>query len=223
MNAKVYCFVSAKGGSGKTSLAANIATFVMAIGRKCLLVDCDPATHGMTLLYLSEVAQRADPDAKGLFDLEGAEHLADLLPKCVVELDNGAHLFPASYRSEIARDPVPRDADTLASVVEVARKSYDVVILDAQAGADTYARVAMSRSVSDEVVIVSEYDPLSAAGVEMMKRSIGDDLGYARTWILLNKILPSSLGSSGSSCPSPSTFRLSHGTSMSCAPMPSAN
>lgn len=48
----------------------------------------------------------------------------------------------------------------------------------------------MRRSVSDEVVIVSEFDPLSAAGVEMMKRSIGDDLGYARTWILLNKILP---------------------------------
>lgn len=50
--------------------------------------------------------------------------------------------------------------------------------------------IAMSVRISDEVVIVSEYDPLSAAGIEMMKRIVGEDLGYARTWILVNKILP---------------------------------
>lgn len=131
MNAKVYCFVSPKGGSGKTSLAANIATFVVAIGRKCLLVDCDHATHGMTLLYLNEVGERADSHTKGLFDLEGSEDLGDLLPKSVVELPSGVHLWPALYRSAVAGDPGSYDADALASLVEAARESYDVIILDA--------------------------------------------------------------------------------------------
>lgn len=48
----------------------------------------------------------------------------------------------------------------------------------------------MRRDISDEVVIVTEYDPLSAAGVERLKAMMGDDLSFTRTWILLNKMLP---------------------------------
>ena len=190
MNAKVYCFVSAKGGSGKTSIAANIGKFVSAIGRKCLLVDCDPATHGMTLLYINEVANAASTGSKGLFDLEGSENLSVELSKYVVKLNENVDLFPASYRSDNSFDPTPLNFSMLVKVVAFARTVYDVIILDTQAGSEAYAREAMKHSVSDEVVIISEYDPLSAAGVEIMKRSIGDDLGYARTWILINKILP---------------------------------
>lgn len=67
---------------------------------------------------------------------------------------------------------------------------YDYIFLDAQAGADAYAEVAVSPEVSDEVVIVTEYDPVSAAGVERLKAIFGDSLAYPRTWILLNKMLP---------------------------------
>lgn len=52
------------------------------------------------------------------------------------------------------------------------------------------AQIAMNRKVSDEVVIVSEYDPMSAAGVERLKALLREDLTYDRTWVLLNKILP---------------------------------
>ena len=37
---------------------------------------------------------------------------------------------------------------------------------------------------------MSEYDPLSAAGVERLKQVASNDLGYGRTWVLLNKMLP---------------------------------
>ena len=62
MNSKVYCFASAKGGSGKTVLTANIASFLTEIGKKCLIIDADAATHGMTLLYIVEVS--ANPNIK---------------------------------------------------------------------------------------------------------------------------------------------------------------
>jgi hypothetical protein len=48
----------------------------------------------------------------------------------------------------------------------------------------------MERGISDQVIIVSEYDPLSAAGVERLKGTMGDHLSFDRTWILLNKMLP---------------------------------
>ena len=50
--------------------------------------------------------------------------------------------------------------------------------------------VAMDKTISDFVVIVSEYDPMSAAGVERLKGLSPDNLSYDRTWILLNKLLP---------------------------------
>jgi hypothetical protein len=39
-------------------------------------------------------------------------------------------------------------------------------------------------------LIVAEYDPLSAAGIERLKGLMPQDLTYERTWILLNKVLP---------------------------------
>lgn len=48
----------------------------------------------------------------------------------------------------------------------------------------------MRRGISDEVVIVAEYDPLSAAGIERLKGLFREDLTYDRTWVLLNKLLP---------------------------------
>ena len=190
MTARVYCFVSAKGGAGKTSLAANFAKLVCAIGRKCLVIDCDPATHGMTLLYLHEVSENSNPHVIGLFELFEGEGLFDALHGSVVNVESGVHLLPATYRFHTPTDQNRLSKEQLAMVIAELKSAYDVIFLDAQAGCDACARMAMSASISDEVVIVSEYDPLSAAGIEMMKRVVGEDLGYARTWILVNKILP---------------------------------
>jgi hypothetical protein len=79
---------------------------------------------------------------------------------------------------------------SLHSTLRDLEKNYDFVFLDAQAGADSIAGVAMSQRFSHQVVIVSEYDPLSAMGVERLKGLFREDLTYVRTWILLNKMLP---------------------------------
>src|SRR5262249_30875612 len=78
----------------------------------------------------------------------------------------------------------------LRGTVAMARPEYDVVFIDAQAGADDFAREAMDPAVSDTVVLVSEYDPVSAAGVERLKALFPVSLTFSRTWILLNKVLP---------------------------------
>ena len=50
MSARVICFASAKGGSGKTVITATIGSFLAALGKRVLLIDTDAATNGLTLL-----------------------------------------------------------------------------------------------------------------------------------------------------------------------------
>lgn len=187
MRARVICVASAKGGSGKTLLTATFGSFLAALGRRVLLVDTDAATNGLSLLYLRDLTRTAvaeDRVRRGLFE-DGA---GELTPTAVRE---NLDLLPATYRfANSEAVPVETYHAALRESLDRFGRDYDYIFLDAQAGADAYAEVAVSPEVSDEVVIVTEYDPVSAAGVERLKAIFGDSLAYPRTWILLNKMLP---------------------------------
>ncbi len=192
MNAKVFCLASPKGGSGKTIITANFASLLVAMGKKCLIVDCDSATHGLTLLYLHEVNEKKfneeSREPSGLFDLKNKEGKTE---NDVIKVENGIDFLPATYKFEILEELDEKVFSTkLHAVLDTLRTKYDYIFLDAQAGSDAISRAAMNRKISDEVIIVSEYDPLSAAGIERLKNIVGKDLEFTRTWVLLNKMLP---------------------------------
>lgn len=188
---------SAKGGSGKTSLTATFGTFLSRLQKKVLLIDADPATNGLTLLYLKEVRVKAElvhslgRAPAGLHETLSHE-LASPAPMCdVVSLTEFLDLIPATFELHaMSRASTNSMRTHLQGLLAVLREQYDFILIDAQAGADEIAQIAMSRKISDEVVIVSEYDPMSAAGVERLKALLREDLTYDRTWVLLNKILP---------------------------------
>jgi len=192
MTAKIICMASAKGGSGKTLLTATFGQFLATLGKKVLLIDADSSTNGLTLFYLKEIRLESeliisyDREPLGLFELENSSQ-----SKEIVKLKNGVHLFPASYSlNDTQNASIPTFMDALLIILKDFNDTYDFIFIDAQAGADHYAQFCMSRKVSNEVIIVSEYDPMSAAGVERLKGILREDLTYDRTWILLNKILP---------------------------------
>lgn len=189
---KVICLASAKGGSGKTVLTATFATFLAGIGKKTIMVDVDQATYGLTLLYLTEVKKHADRAGnkgrrpRGLFD-----GLAQVKEGDVVKLKNEIDLIPATYDfREREEATIGELRAALQPLLMDLRRSYDFVFLDGQAGSSDLSRLAMSKDICDEVVIVSEYDPMSAAGVERLKGLLREELTYIRTWVLLNKMLP---------------------------------
>lgn len=193
MSARVYCFGSAKGGSGKTVITATVASFLTTVGKKCLIIDCDAATHGMTLLYLVEVSAHSNENRMGLFDFIADKESEQIVEESIISIEHGVDFLPATYRFSSIVDFDERAnlrLPNLERIVRTLRPKYDVILLDAQAGSDVHAREAMSSRVSDEVIVVSEYDPMSSAGVDKLRHMLGDDLSYARTWILLNKLLP---------------------------------
>ncbi len=188
MMARVFCMASAKGGSGKTVLAATFGTFLASMDKRVLLVDTDAATNGLSLFYLRNVVRRieANPELPtGLFEWSPGDSLD------VVEIAPGLDLLPATYRFQNTESiPLADYRASLRSCVGTLRDGYDYIFLDAQAGSDEFAQVAIDTDVSDRVIIVSEYDPISAAGVERLKALFAEELEYRRTWILLNKMLP---------------------------------
>ena len=186
-----YCIASAKGGSGKTILCACVGAFLADVGKKVLVVDLDHATHGMSLLYLDQVNRHrsaAGGKPRGVFDGDSFSYDRD-----VVHLPTKVDFLPATFtfQADYAGSDAAIFLSVLEQVIDSAKtKEYDYVFLDAQAGGDVYSRTAMKTDIADEVVIVSEYDPLSAAGVDRLRVNLGNDLGYARTWLLMNKMLP---------------------------------
>jgi cellulose biosynthesis protein BcsQ len=190
--AMVICMASAKGGSGKTVLTATFSAFLVALGKRVLMIDTDSATNGLTLMFLKETMMQSDVAVserripRGIYEGVSKGDQPE-----IVKVSTGAHLVPATYsftNTELISSE--QFEISLQRTLETLNKDYDFIFLDAQAGADSIAHIAMSQKYSNQVVIVSEYDPLSAAGVERLKGLFREDLTYVRTWILLNKMLP---------------------------------
>jgi len=198
MESKVFTMASAKGGSGKTLLTASFASFLSELGKKVLIIDSDSTTNGLTLMYLKEVLIEKEIihsngiTPTGLFDFKNDPENKKIN---IVQLNNNVSLIPATFSFEHLNDSFREMhknfvSDRLHLIIKNSRTIYDYIFIDAQAGSDRFAEVAINKNISDEVIIVSEYDPLSAAGVERLKGIFRDDLTYNRTWYLLNKMIP---------------------------------
>jgi cellulose biosynthesis protein BcsQ len=184
----VCAFISAKGGSGKTVLSTSLAILLAAIGKRVLLVDCDAATNGLSLLYLQRLVAFRDNDreAQGLFEVvEG--RTPQFLP-----IRENVDLIPATYRMRQTEATALKAVDyALKKILLDASDGYDgydFIFLDAQAGADVHAEIAVRHA--SKAVIVTEYDPISAEGVERLKRLFSHSLENVEVWTLFNKVLP---------------------------------
>lgn len=191
MRAKVVCFASAKGGTGKTLISATIAKLLAGLEKRVLLMDVDAATNGLSLFYLDKLVdarrQFAERDTPMYGMFEAAE--SELPSPTPFMIDEATEMIPATYVMKQIEGVSPESFRGLISrTIRVFRDQYDYIILDAQAGSDIYAEIAME--MADEVVVVSEYDPISAQGVDRLRHLFPEALSYDRTWILFNKVLP---------------------------------
>lgn len=196
MTAKTICFASSKGGSGKTTITATVGAFLQETGKSVLIVDCDEGTHGLTLMYLNEVNERRksyDGEYKpvGVFDAS-KEISEDQANTSLVTVGNGVCLLPARYSFSDAEESSIGESFGLriCEFLDHVADRFDYILLDAQAGISEASKIVMSPKVSDTVVLVSEYDPMSNAGIERLKARLPEELDASRTWILLNKLLP---------------------------------
>ena len=177
---ELFAVVSGKGGTGKTSLCAALATALSGEGKRVLCIDCDVGLRNLDIsLGLSECGALSFWDvSEGVYSLEDAfRHpvyptLAFLTApmNCPVE-----KIDDAAFREMLGR----------------ARQLYDYVFLDAPAGVDAGFRLAAQ--FADRFLLVTGAGP---AAVRDASR-VGDLLelmGKKNIRLIVNRVDKSMLG-----------------------------
>jgi len=189
---KTISFISAKGGSGKTIITATIADFLGKLGKKILIIDSDGSTNGMTLFYLKEIKEHTASCKKCSGVLEESFNVD---PINYTPINKNVFLLPATYEF-VNTDSysVSSFEQNLRSIIDFhkqnEKETFDYVLIDCQAGVDIHTEIVVKDTISDEIIIVSEFDPISAAGIERLKGLFHKESIYNRSWVLLNKVLP---------------------------------
>lgn len=182
---RIVAFSSAKGGAGKTVACVAFGRVLAALGYRVLLVDVDADTSGLSVFLLNDVLRTKAEVAAPSGAFEDGEW-------AIAHISDGLDLLPSQY--QLSRLAVP--AENAHQTLHELQSSYewDFILLDAQAGVDETALVAAS--VAEAVILVSEYDPVSAQGIKRLQQLHPIEFG-SKAWLLYNKVLPELIPSIG--------------------------
>ncbi len=143
---ELIAVLSGKGGTGKTSVCAGLATALASLGEKVLCIDCD-----IGLRNLDIALGLADSHAISFLEVcSGANSLSDGL----------CHpLYPSLRFLTAPVNCTPEDIEKAAfsAMLRTAREQYQYVFLDAPAGVDLGFRLCAV--YADKVLVVTNPEP----------------------------------------------------------------
>ena len=172
----VTVFASGKGGVGKSTITANLATLLARAGYSVALIDADIGLRSLDALLGMEnrVVYDLVDVARGRCLLSQAL-LSDLtLP--------GLKLLPAAQFAR-ARDITPK---SLRRILSLLRKNFEFILIDCPAGLERGLRNVLNAG-ADETVLVLTPDDLCIRDAE---RTCGlmDDKRLPRPRIIVNRL-----------------------------------
>ena len=138
--------LSGKGGTGKTSVCAGVATALARDGKKVLCIDCDMGLQNLDIsLGMSDSGALSFLDVcQGGYELSQAAQHPQF--KTLYFLT-----APVYHRAKSVELPAFR------SMVRSAKEEFDFVLLDAPAGIDSGFELAAK--FADRVLLVTQSDP----------------------------------------------------------------
>lgn len=165
---------SGKGGTGKTSLTAGVASCLAALGHRSLCIDLDIGLRNLDI-------------ALGLADLavmDFSDVMARRCPLLTAVTDHpdirGLSLLTAPLSLD-EPDPV-----RFRALVEEAKEYYDFVFMDSPAGLGDGFRLAMA--AADRAVLVSATDP---SALRDAQRTVSELLGQVEELhLVMNRVQP---------------------------------
>jgi secretion/DNA translocation related CpaE-like protein len=150
----VIAVVGAGGGSGATVLAATLADTAHRTGRRVLLVDADPLAGGLDLIlgWEDHPGHRwphlADRIHSG--DVAAALATAPTYGKLTVLSHDRHHHWRLSYT-------------TMAAVLDAARLTHDLIVIDTPRHLDDAARTALATADHTLIVTTNQLHTVTAA------------------------------------------------------------
>lgn len=192
--------VAGKGGCGKTTISALLAKILSDDGRKVLLVDLDsdpnlanalgvPSGAASPLAHRRElVAERTGSTGEpgGMFLLN--PNVADLIESHALKITDRVSLIPVGTIESAGEGCFcPQTAFVRALVARVVLKEDESVILDLEAGLESFGRSAVEGL--DLLLIVVEPGKRSMETARRILRML-PDLGIRNTRLVVNKVRP---------------------------------
>lgn len=171
---ELIAVLSGKGGTGKTSVCAGIATALAQSGMKILCVDCDIGLRNLDIaLGVSEIGTISFLDVcRGEYGLDMATVHPDY---------PGLHFLTAPMNCPA--DAI--DRIEFAKMLDMARRHYHYIFLDAPAGIEAGFQLA-ARS-ADRIILVTGSDPASIRDAtqagELLER-----MGKKNVRLVINRI-----------------------------------
>ena len=143
---ELFAVLSGKGGTGKTSVCAGIATALAEEGKRVLCIDCDVGLRNLDIsLGLSDSGALSFLDVmQGHYPLERA----------AVHPDYPSLFFLTAPMNQ----PVEKiDPEAFCRMLRQARQEFDYIFLDAPAGVDAGFRLVSS--AADRFLVVTGSGP----------------------------------------------------------------
>jgi len=171
---RVITIASGKGGTGKTTLTANLGIALSKMGKKVLLVDADVAMANLSLILGMQSSPITLHDV-----LLGEAQVHD----AVYDGPEGIHFIP----SGLSLDNYKRvDSERLAGIIASLEDQYDFILMDAAAGIEK--NVLSALSAAQETLLVTM--PTSPAIADALKTKIvAQRLGSKVIGVIINFIM----------------------------------
>ncbi len=164
---------SGKGGTGKTSLTAGVASCLAALGRRVLCVDLDIGLRNLDLTL--GMSDRALMDFTDVMD-----YRCPLLTAAVEQPEiRNLFLLTAPHSSP------GLDQKRFQAVIEEASEYFDFVFMDSPAGLGEGFQLAMS--AADRVIVVSSVDP---AALRDAQRTVAELHELTQLHLVMNRVQP---------------------------------
>ena len=172
--ARVIAIASGKGGTGKTTITANLGIALSKLGQKVLLIDADVAMANLSLILGMQSSPITLHDV-----LLGEAQVRD----AVYDGPQGVRFIP----SGLSLDNYKRvDSERLSSVVSQVTEDYDFILLDVAAGIEK--NVLSALSASQETIMVTM--PTSPAIADALKTKIvAQRLGSKVIGVIINFVM----------------------------------
>ncbi len=189
----IWGVVNQKGGVGKTTTAVNVSAALASLGKRVLLIDCDPQGNATTGLGIDKThlkASLADVLAESVEKPDSTETLSQAL----VEIRENLWAIPATLdlagaepmlMSAVGKEVILRE--TIAKLPE----PFDWVILDAPPSLGLLTINVLA--ACDQVLVPLQCEFYALEGltqlmktIDMVKRRINPDLSIAQVLLTMH-------------------------------------
>ena len=172
--ARVITIASGKGGTGKTTITANLGICLSKLGKKVLLIDADVAMANLSLILGMQSSPITLHDV-----LLGEAQVHD----AIYDGPEKLHFIP----SGLSLDNYKRvDSERLSSIVNELSDNYDFILLDAAAGIEK--NVLSAFSASQETLLVTM--PTSPAIADALKtKLVAQRIGNKVIGVVINFVM----------------------------------